>query len=268
MSGRVNLFRDANQEWIDYFGGENEVDRATVIANSADVISYLIDSFKIAEHYKYDLVNDKNASQKVYKKFMKNFTISRSGYKHIEVVFKDEDDKLAYQVVNTAMNRTDYLIRQVYIRINTNLANAIDNRIDSVDKALKIYTDSLIAMRVKYNVYDLIAPGRKNMINFAPRSSGQAYAEGIEMIQNLEEVKDKLAMDKAKYISLSNEFKTGKFDGLPMIHVTQWASPNGPKAGPFRMLGVATVFFMSLLFGLILAIITDIFVSNKEKMTA
>ena len=31
MSGRVNLFRETPQEWVDYFGGENEVDRAFVI---------------------------------------------------------------------------------------------------------------------------------------------------------------------------------------------------------------------------------------------
>jgi hypothetical protein len=55
--------RETNQDWIDYFGGENEVDRATVVGNSANVISFLIDSFKIAAHYDID-VNDKKCRPK------------------------------------------------------------------------------------------------------------------------------------------------------------------------------------------------------------
>ena len=39
ISGRVNLFSQDKQEWIDYFGTENEVDRIYVLGNSASVIS-------------------------------------------------------------------------------------------------------------------------------------------------------------------------------------------------------------------------------------
>lgn len=268
MSGRINLFRETNQEWIDFFGGENEVDRASVVGNSANVISYLIDTFKIADHYKIDTKNDPDGAKKVYKKFMKNFSISRSGFKHIEVVFTDQDNQFAYKVVNEAMNRIDDQLRKLYISVNTHLAAAIDNRLDSISSSLNMYTDSLVNLRVQYNIYDLIGPGRKNMVNFTPRSSGVQYAKGIEAIQNIEEIKDKLAMDRAKYMSLSNEFKTSTYGGFPMIHVTQWATPNGPKAGPFRILGVLTVFFASLVFGLLLAILIDLFGSNKERLNA
>lgn len=265
ISGRINLLRETNQEWIDYFGGENEVDRATVIGNSANVISFLIDSFKIAEHYKIDVTNDKNAAQKVYKRFMKNFTITRSGFKHIEINFVDEDHELAASVVNIAMNRIEEQLRLLYIRINDQLAKAISVRHDSLSVALQSATDSLVSMRVKYGIYDLIAPGRKGLSGFTPKSSGQAYAEGLELIQNLEESKDRLAMDRAKYLSLYNEFKTSTYAGIPMIHVTQWATAHGPKAGPFRTLGVISVFVISLLFGLLLAVIIDLIQKNKSK---
>lgn len=268
ISGRINLLRETNQEWIDYFGGENEVDRATVIGNSANVISFLIDSFKIAEHYQIDVKNDKNANQKVYKKFMKNFTISRSGYKHIEINFNDEDHELAANVVNIAMNKTEEQLRKLYIRINNELAQAIAIRKDSLNTALQIATDSLVSLRVKYGIYDLISPGRKGQLNFTPKGSGVAYAEGIENIQNLEEVKDRLAMDKAKFTSLYHEFKTATYEGIPMIHVSQWATPNGPKAGPFRTLGVLTVFGVTLIFGLLLAVLLDIFEKNKSKLVS
>lgn len=265
MSGRINLFRESQQEWIDFFGGENEVDRAYVIGNSADVVSYLIDKFDFAKHYNIDVKNDPNGAKKVYKRFAKNFSLSRSGFKHIEVNFVDEDDNLAHLVVNEAMNRTEDILRKLYAHVNLQLANALDNRTDSISQQLKLYTDSLIAMRVRYGVYDIVSPGRSNIMTGNAKGSGINYATGLEEIQNVEEIKDKLAMNRAKYISLSNEFKTATYTGFPMIHVVQWATPNGPKAGPYRILGVLTSFFAAIFFGLLLAIIVELFVSNKHK---
>jgi len=265
MSGRINLFRENQQEWIDFFGGENEVDRAYVIGNSADVVSYLIDKFDFAKHYNIDVKNDPNGSKKVYKRFVKNFSLGRSGFKHLEVSFTDEDDQLAYLVVNEAMNRTEDLMRKLYVRVNTQLASAIDNRTDSISEQLKIYTDSLVHLRVKYNLYDIVSPGRSNLITSSAKGSGLAYATGLEEIQNIEEIKDKLAMNKAKYMSLSNEFKTATYKGFPMIHVVQWATPNGPKAGPYRILGVATTFVSAWIFGLLLALCIEFFIGNKHK---
>lgn len=265
MSGRINLFRETSQEWIDYFGGENEVDRAYVIGNSAQVISYLIEKFEMRAHYKIDK-DDKEAMKKTYKKFTKNFSINRSGFKHIEINFEDEDQNLCHEVVNAAINRIESQIRELYISINKQLALSLDVRRDSISNELALITDSLVNMRVKYNIYDLIAPGRKNLISFNAKGSGIEYARGVEEVQNLEEIKDKLTMDRAKYMSLSNEFKTATFDGFPMLHVTQWASPGSPKAGPMRTVGVLSAFLIAFVFGLILAIVIEIFKDNKERI--
>jgi hypothetical protein len=265
MSGRINLFRENQQEWIDFFGGENEVDRAYVIGNSADVVSYLIDKFEFAKHYHIDVKNDPDGSKKVYKRFAKNFSLSRSGYKHLEVNFVDEDADLAHKVVNEAMNRTEDLLRKLYEHVNTQLAAAIDNRKDSISEQLTFYTDSLVQLRVKYGIYEIVSPGRSNLMTGSAKGSGLNYAIGLEEIQNVEELKDKLAMNRAKYLSLSNEFKTATFQGFPMIHVVQWATPNGPKAGPYRILGVLTAFFAALFFGLLLAICIEVFAANKHK---
>lgn len=268
MSGRINLFREENQDWIDFFGGENELDRAAVIGNSAAVISYLIDTFHIADHYNIDVKNDRNGNQKVYKRFSKNFSISRSGYKHIEVKFKDEDHELAYKLVNESMNRIEDQLRKMYARINTQLAQSLDVRSDSLQGELAVLTDSLAKMRAQYGIYDLIAPGRNNPSTFTPRSSGLAYAEGLEKIQNLEELKNKMAIDRAKYKSLANEFKTATFDNFTMIHVTQWATPYGPKAGPYRTLGVLGVALASFVFALLWAVVVELVQQYKHRLSA
>jgi Uncharacterized protein involved in exopolysaccharide biosynthesis len=256
ISGRINLFREVDPEWIDMFGGENELDRVYVIANSANVVSYLIGKFKMAEHYHID-TNAPKASEKIYKRFAKNYSVSRSGYKHIEINFTDEDSELAYQVVNEAMNRIDYVMKDLYRTINQKLNDALMNRIDSLDSEIALFTDSLAQLRVQYGIYDLISPSRNMHSNFIPRGSGINYALGMEIVQNVEEIKDRLVTDRAKYHSLAHQFKTATYDGYPMIHVTQWATPNGPKAGPYRTIAVLIAFFSSLVIGWLIALVSE-----------
>lgn len=263
ISGRVNLFSQEKQEWIDYFGTENEVDRIYVLGNSASVISYLIGKFNMAAHYQID-TNAKDAQKKVYKRFTKNFTITRSGYNHIEINFTDESSDLAYQVVNEAINRIESQLRLLYGTINRQLAISIENRADSIQQNLVMYSDSLARTRVRYQIYDLIGPSRQAMAS-SPKGNGLQFAQGLEEIQNLEEVKNRLATDRARYLSLANEFRTSTFDGFPMIHVMQWASPNGPKAGPFRILGVLTAIGAALIFGIMLALGMEVYSINKSR---
>lgn len=264
MSGRINLFRETEQEWIDMIGGENEVDRTYVVATSTNVIAYLIDKFDMAEHYAIDTTEPK-AAQKIYKKFAKNYIVSRSGYKHIEITFTDPDHELAQKIVNEAINRTEFLLRTLYASINRQLALAIDIRKDSLEREINYYADSLARTRVRYGIYDLISPSR-TATGFTPKGSGLAYAEGLELIQSLEEFKDKLVIDRARYHSLSSEFKAATFDGFPMLHVVTWATPNGPKAGPFRTLGVLTTFIVAFFFALLVAAIAEVMQAQRHRM--
>lgn len=264
MSGRINLFRETHQEWIDMFGGENEVDRVYVIANSADVVSYLIDKFDMAQHYKID-TNHPQAAQKIYKRFAKSYSVSRTGFRHIEITFTDEDHDLAYRIVNEAMNRTETLVRKLFANVNRQLALSLEIRRDSISKQMNELTDSLVAMRVKYGIYDVLSPGRQNLIAPQAKGSGLAYAEGLEKIQAIEEIKDRLVTDRAKYTSIANEFKTSTFEGFPMIHVAQWATPYGPKAGPYRTIGVLGAMLAAFVFGLFLSNIIEVFTVNKHR---
>ena len=160
---------------------------------------------------------------------------------------------------------TEEEIRKIYITINHQLAVSIDIRKDSLEKDLTTMTDSLANLRVKYGIYDLIAPSRKNLISNQSKGSGLQYAQGLEIIQNVEEMKDRLTMDRAKYMSLSSEFKAASFGGFPMIHVTQWSTAGGPKAGPMRTLGVLAAFATAFIFSLLLSIVVEILKTQKAR---
>ncbi len=265
LSGRINLFREINQDWIDLYGLDNEVDRAYVIGNSAPTISHLIRKYKMAEHYKIDTINDAKGHQKTYKLFAKKISINRTGFKNIEVSFEDEDSQLASDIVNETMYEVEDNIKRTYIRVYNSLAEALETRMKSMDSNIVVYTDSLVVLRTKYNIYDILSPTRVGNVNFTPKGNGANYARGLEEIQNVEAVKDKLVTDRAKYVSLANEFKTGANKCIPSIHVVQWATAGGPKAGPFRTLGVALTFIISLLVAAFFAVCIDTFNKYKQQ---
>lgn len=267
ISGRVNVFRDFNQEWVDLFGEDNEVDRVYVIGNTSNIISQLVEEFDMYEHYGFEDKDDPDAKRKTFKKFVKNYSFSRTGYKHIEVTFEDEDKELGAKVVNAAMNFSEKELKKVYINGHSQLATAIEKRSDSLTKEIGTLTDSLVQLRMSSGVYDLISPGRKNTISGKMNGSGERFARAVEEIQVIEEVKDRLVIEKGKYAALSNEFRALVHYDIPLIHVVQWASPSGQKAGPYRTLTVIGVGLGAFIFAWFLLVLFEYVIRNKEYLT-
>lgn len=264
ISGRVNLFREFNQEWVDIFGAENESDRIYVIGNTPTVISKLIEENKMYDHYGIDVKNDPKGMLKTYKKFAKNYSYSRSGFKHIEVSFSDVDPELGAKIVNDAMNFSENELKKIYINGHTQMAIAIEKRVDSIGLIIDKLTDTLVNLRTASGIYDIISPGRKNLIAGKMNGRGATYARALEEIQEVEEVKDRMVIEKGKYVALSNEFRALVHYNIPMIHVVQWATPGGQKAGPFRILTVLLVGAGSFLFAWLLLVMYEYIIRNKE----
>jgi capsular polysaccharide biosynthesis protein len=263
LNGRVNLMRTTWQEHVEQFGSEDDMDRAYVIGNSNNVTSHLIKLFKMYEHYEIDTLNDPKAFLKTGKKFMKNYTISRSGFKHIEITFTDCDQHLAAKIVNEAMSKIDVEMTRIYNHNNIEISKGLLRSSDSVLAQINSLNDSLVSLRTKYNIYDIISPSRKNIISSKISGSGASFARGLEEIQVVEEQKDKLVEQRASFIALSNEFKSLTENYAQQIQVVQWAEASGKKAGPFRFLTVAFAGIGSLLFAWLLAVLLEYFDRNK-----
>ncbi len=268
ISGRVNIFREFNQEWVDLFGEENEADRAYVIGNTSNVISQLVEEFDMYKHYGLDPKKDPDAKRKTFKKFVKQYSFNRTGFKHIEVTFEDDDKELGAKVVNAAINFTEKELKKIYINGHSQIAIALEKRTDSLSSQILKLTDSLVALRTQSGIYDLISPGRKNLVTMRASGSGEGYARALETIQEVEEVKDRLVIEKGKYVALANEFKTLVHYDIPMLHVVQWASPSGQKAGPFRTLTVLGVGFAAFLFAWLMLVLYEYVIRNKAYFTA
>ncbi len=259
IGSRDNLFRTEFQDAIDQFGLENESDRIIAIGMSPTLMSGLITKFNLDKHYGIDLKNDPKASLKLFKKFAKNYRLSKGALGNIELVVIDVDMTLAADIAQAALVAIQDQFRSYYVKSGEGIAEAIKVRMQIMDTTIATLTDSLVNMREKYGIYEIISPSRKGDVHV-----NSTNARGIEEVQTVEEFKDKLVMDKAKYESLRNEFLTVQHKSIPFIHVIQYPSPSGKKVWPFRTLMVVGAGAVAVFVGLLLAVVITYYSKLKH----
>src|SRR5690606_24892198 len=100
---RNNLFRANEMRFVDYFGGDDDVDRILVVAESDTVRNLVAQRLNLAEAYKLDMskADDRDKLKGIFKKYYK---IDRTEYKTCQVFYTDTDPERAAAVVNESIN--------------------------------------------------------------------------------------------------------------------------------------------------------------------
>lgn len=253
---RNNLFRANEMRFVDYFGGDDDADRVLVIAESDTVRDMVAQRLNLADAYKLDLSkpDDRGKLRGIFKK---NFKVNRTEYKTCEIFYTDTDPQRASAVVNESIKASEEIFRGFYVHMRNKVHTSINEKIQEMDSTINTLTDTLANLRNQYGIYDIIAPGRMNVISGNIKSNGGGnFGKGVEQIQNVESIKDQLVTDRARYFSLLNEFSTGnKASDLSLIQwITPATAPTDPKGLSTLMLVIACTllgFFFSALYILI-----------------
>lgn len=206
---RNNLFRTRDTRFVDYFGGDDDIDRVLVIANS-DTLRNLIAS-KLNLWKAYELKpEDPKDRLKMKEIFKDRFKMERTEYTTAKVYFTDEDAARAAEVVNLAIDLSENIFRGYYIKMKENVSNSIQERINEIDSSITSITGKLQSTQDRFEA------------------------------ENLEVVRKQLLEDKARNISLQNEFLTG-VDANDRNRYIQVITPATPPAKPAGIGFVLTV---------------------------
>ena len=109
LSDRSAIF--GNETQVEYFGTKSDINRVLTIANSVPIIDFIIDSFKMAEHY--DISKEKKYWKTIVrKKFEKNYEAIKTEHDAVRVSLYDTDPKVAAAIVNTVVRNVDELNKQ------------------------------------------------------------------------------------------------------------------------------------------------------------
>ncbi|MFA6151629.1 MAG: Wzz/FepE/Etk N-terminal domain-containing protein [Chitinophagaceae bacterium] len=250
---RNHILRRSNGDmrFVDYFGTEGDVDKAMTMIESKDVEDSVITQCGLYGAYEMDYGNPKDRAA-MSERYRNMFEAKRTENASIMCSFVDTDPKRSAQVLDAIVNVTDYKFRSYLAKVKNSATGKINTKIKELDQQINIFTDSLIALRNQYQIYDIISPTRQNLMVTAISGAGKVNpAEGVEKIQNLESLKDQLVISRAELSATSNELTTNGVDEVKILHyVSTPFTPNKPSGLGFILTTLAcafAAFFFSVL---------------------
>lgn len=228
---RNNLYRNRDTRFVDYFGGDDDIDRVLVIASSDSLRNTVADQLDLWGAYKLDktIKDDRIDMKEIFKD---KFKMERTEYTTAKVYFKDIDAERAAAVVNLAIETSENIFRGYYKKMKRNVSNSVQERINAIDKKLEKITEEQIALS-------------KSMT----KSSGRDVEQRIRMKDKSTEIsmmKEQLMKDKAKNVSILNELMTG-VDANDKNRYLQVITPATPPEKPagigFALTVIGAAFF-------------------------
>lgn len=244
---RHTLFRDYETRYVDYFGGDDDVDKILALAASDTVRDRIIRNSQFQDVYKRD-INTAKGHDELMSIFNKNFNIKRTEYKDVQVSYIAYDAQTAANVANMSVKVLEETYRNYYTQMKYGIRTSITAQKEKLDSAINSLTDTLATMRDQHGIYAIMSPTRKGSIGGDIKGGGKGYGRAMEEIQNIESIKDQLVADRAHYISMLNEFDATTNGAMDYLKVITRALPPTSPAGLGIMLTVIAAGMLSFFF--------------------
>ena len=247
---RQTLFRSFESRWVDFFGGDDDLDKVTALAGSDTVRDRVIRNCQFQDVYKIDINNPRGYAELmgIYGKYA---GLRRSEYKDMAISYTAYDPVVAANVANMSVKVLEETYRHYYTAMKEDMVKAIADKVKQLDSTINTLTDTLAQIRDKYNIYSLISPGREGLITGEIKGGGNGMGRAVEEIQNIESIKDQLVADRARYISNINEFTAAENKSIQFIKVISRALPPTGPSGPSLMMTMIVAALCGLFFSCI-----------------
>ncbi|MCB0597605.1 MAG: hypothetical protein H6557_11115 [Lewinellaceae bacterium] len=193
----------------EYYGNENDIDRLMTIAESSELVNFMVDSFNLYEHY--DINPDQaRAAFKVQEHFFKLYEVEKTKRDAIELSVEDKDKELAARMANAAREKIDEMAR---LLIQKGLAKSIQSYEDNIETKqaqLNTLSDSLIAMRERFGIYNIVGQSEALSTQFSESEAltvrNRAKLEALKETKGIPQ--DTIRMLQASVKGLEEEYKS------------------------------------------------------------
>jgi uncharacterized protein involved in exopolysaccharide biosynthesis len=266
-----NYIYNYDTKFLDYFGNEEDANRVIMFAGSDLVQKQVIRNMNLAKVYKLDTTKPKQLLQ-LERKFDKNLSILRNENKDLLLTYTDTKAERAADVANECVRILEQTYEDFYGDMRKGMYQSIMNKIVEEDSIIISLTDTLAKLREKYGIYDIISPSRHNLMNGNMKeNSHKNYGLGIELVQNIESLKDEIVADRAVKTTLANQYSSSYSSKqnnikLPILKVITYAKPPVTPKGLGGMVTLIVCGLLGFLFSTIFILISDnLFQKTEEK---
>lgn len=142
----------------DYFGSDHDLDRLAEIARSREVENFMIQRFRLYEHYGIDSTA-RNGEHKVRKRLRKHYQVQKNKNDALELTVEDRDPQLAAEMANAAREKINEIAQRLTKESQRKLLAAFENNMKRKQAELERISDTLRRVQEYYGIYDVGAQG-------------------------------------------------------------------------------------------------------------
>ena len=217
-------------EVIDPFGGKADVNRVITMANSIPVIDFVIDSFKLAEHYKV-------SKEKIYwrtivrKKFEKKYEAIKTERDAIEISLYDTDPKIAAAIVNTVVHKVDELNKMNANATKQKVYKAVGEEVIKLQTNIDTYIDTLATLGEKYKIK--VSSGADGTVIV----DGNNY-KAVQVYKTILTKQNNATREYNNLLNIRGQFEISMGNNETSLSVLETATPADRREKPVRSLVV------------------------------
>lgn len=228
---------NAGEQNIGTYGGKTDANRIITLARSGPIVDYIINEYKLAEHYGID-TSSKTWRYKTQRQFLGNYKVLKTGEEALKISIYDKDPKMSSTLANAIVDMID----------KHNAKSVIGNK-DNVLKSLKNK-----ATLLEKDILDLSV--QMNRMNNRSSLEYQALQQRHSgMIEQLNQ-----------YIELADKYDITSSISIETIDVMEKAYPSVKKAKPKRSLIVISVAMLCFMLLLIVAVILEKYKEARSEL--
>lgn len=144
----------------EYFGSDRDLDRISEIANSNELVDYMVTTFNLYAHYGIDSTDQKGPYE-VRKLFRYLYSAEKNKNDAIELRVEDTDPEMAAKLANAARNRINEVARRLTKESQGNILIAFEDNMSRKRTDLAALGDSIRRMQSLYGIYHPEAQGEQ-----------------------------------------------------------------------------------------------------------
>ena len=245
------------------YGDADDLDRLQNIAQSGELIDFLIQKFNLYQHYDIDS-SGSTARYTIGLHIAKLYTVSKDEFGGVEIAMEDRDPKMAANIANAAMEKMAALDRaaatanlkamlEVYKKSLDANATSLDSFSTQINKINRNYKYSSIALRrelLNQATPGMTADAQLGLLQRADRLSADSLAAITENLYIAGVLDSRRADANSSYIGDKGFYlhtKSALESNIQTVQVIEKASPPPIKSRPKRAILVAAATFLALL---------------------
>lgn len=138
---------------INYYGTSSDIQRILTVAQSSELLDFIVQKYNLYEHYDIDPSKPK-ASYLVREQFMDHMTLMRTKYDALDLTVEDKDPEMAAAMANATRNQIDTIVTSIIRGSQRRVLESYVKTIRQKETALEVIQDSLNRTRLEFGVFD------------------------------------------------------------------------------------------------------------------